>query len=137
MSLIDGVLEAIAIYLIYTGLIELSTELKNNEMVEKGTKYRLIYLIAAIVSLIVGFVGNVLPAELSVVGYVLSIVSAIISIAAFILYFLYLKEAVPMLENAKAEQPMEEQPMAEEPNEEAPAEEEPKAEEPKDESNPE
>lgn len=142
MSLIDGVLELVAIYLIFTGLIEFSKDLKIDDMAEKGTKYRLIYLVANIVAIVVGFVGNVLPEELSVIGYVISIVSAIISIVAFILYFLYLKGAVVMLENAKAEEPKDEwpkaeQPMAEEPKAEEPKEEAPAEEEPKDESNPE
>ncbi len=103
VSVMTTALDLALAYYIFTGIIELATDIKNDVMVEKGKKFRKLYVIIFIVALILDAVAAFTDTAegLLAISSVLSMVAGIASIAAFVLFFLYVKEAVPMLENAR------------------------------------
>lgn len=99
------ILDFLIIYYVIEGIKNLATKCGRQDVYDMGKKLfillSVVYIVSVLCSLAVSIGGSV-QAILEISG-VLSIVVSIASIVGYIIYLVYLKKAVNMLETAKAE----------------------------------
>ena len=102
-SVANTILNLAFIYFTILGIIELANQLGNSQMADEGQKTTKYYFILFAVSAIFDIVASIFEGieNLYFVSNIFGILSAIAGIIAFVLFFMYIKKAVTMLESAK------------------------------------
>ena len=102
-SVANTILNLAFIYFTILGIIELANQLGNSQMADEGQNTTKYYFILFAVSAIFDIVASIFEGieNLNFVSNIFSILSTIAGIIAFVLFFVYIKKAVAMLEGAK------------------------------------
>ena len=105
MNTITPIVQMLITIFVIQGIINLALKLGNNELAQKGNSVLTMTLLAFLLSAIASLIATIFQANeaMEIAAAVVALIGLILSIVAYFIYLGYLKKAVKMLEEAKAE----------------------------------
>ena len=105
MNTLTPIVQMLITIFVVQGIINLSLKLGNSEMAERGNRVLWMTLLAFLLSAIASLIATLFQASetMEIAAAVVAIIGIILSIVAYFIYLGYLKKAVKMLGEAKAE----------------------------------